>query len=121
MVEIAIRGDRVHFEVQGWDRFWALKTELDIPLSHIKSVRADPDAARGWWKGFRLPGTNIPGVLTAGTFYQGDGFVFYDVHDYDNTIVLELDHEHYQRMVVEVADPGEAVSMIQKALSPTVG
>jgi hypothetical protein len=121
MVEIAVRGDRVHFEVKGWDRFWALKTELDIPLSHIKSVRADPDAARGWWKGFRLPGTNIPGVLTAGTFYQGDGFVFYDVHNYDNTIVFELDHEHYRRMVVEVADPGEAVSMIEKALSPNVG
>ncbi|MFN2601868.1 MAG: hypothetical protein ABR582_03810 [Gemmatimonadaceae bacterium] len=121
MVEIAVRGDRVHFEVQGWDKFWALKTELEIPLSHIKSVRADPDAARGWWKGFRLPGTNIPGVLTAGTFYQGDGFVFYDVHNYDNTIVFELDHEHYRRMVVEVADPGEAVSMIEKALSPNVG
>jgi len=47
--------------------------------------------------------------------------VFYDVHNYDNTIVLELDHEHYQRMVVEVADPGEAVSMIKRALSPGVG
>jgi len=118
MVDITVSGDRVHFEVKGWDRFWALKTELDIPLSHIKSVRADPDAARGWWHGFRLPGTDIPGIPTAGTFYQGDGFVFYDVHNYDNTIVLELDHDDYQRMIVEVADPAAAVAMIASALSP---
>ena len=121
MVTVTVLGDRVHFDVEGWDRFWALKTELDIPLSHIKSVRADPEAARGWWKGFRLPGTNIPGVLTAGTFYQGDGFVFYDVRNYDNTIVLELDHETYRRMVVEVADPGAAVAMIEKALPQRAG
>ena len=121
MVEMTVRGDRVRFEVQGWDRFWAMKTELDIPLSHIKSVRTDPEAARGWWKGFRLPGTNIPGVLVAGSFYQSDGFVFYDVHNYDNTIVLELDHEHYRRMVVEVADPAGAVKMIEDALAARVG
>jgi hypothetical protein len=85
-------------------------------LSHITSVRADPEAARGWWHGFRLPGTNIPGVLTAGTFYSHDGFVFYDVHDPDNTIVLDLDHENYKKLVLEVADPAGAVVMLQSAL-----
>jgi len=117
MVDITVVGDRLRFEVKGWDKFWALKSELEIPLSHVKSVRADPEAARGWWHGFRLPGTNIPGILTAGTFYDSDGFVFYDVHDTDNTIVFELDHEHYKRLIVEVADPAGIVRMLETALS----
>ena len=116
MVEISMHGDRVHFEVQGWDKFWALKSCLEFPLSHIRSVRHDPEPARGWWQDFRLPGAEIPGVLTAGTFYQRDGAVCFDVHDPEQTIVLELDHEHYRRLVIEVADPAAAVSTLQKAM-----
>ena len=117
MVDITIVGDRAHFEVEGWDKLWSMKSQLDIPLSHITAVRTDPEAARGWWHGFRLPGTNIPGFLTAGTFYWHDGFVFYDVHDTDMTIVLDLDHETYSKLVIEVADPAAAVALLQKAIS----
>ena len=38
-----------------------------IPLAHIREVRIDPEPARGWWHGLRMPGTQIPGLLTAGT------------------------------------------------------
>ena len=117
MVDVTIEGDRLHFDVQGWDKLWALKSHLDIPLSHVLSVRVDPEPARGWWHGFRLPGTQIPGLLTAGTFYQSDGAVFYDVHDPERTIVLELDHEHYTRLVVEVADPVTTAALIRSAIT----
>ena len=118
MVTISVEGDRVRFEVEGWDKVWALKSQLEIPLEHIQSVRVDPEAARGWWHGFRLPGTQIPGVITAGTFFTtSEGFVFYDVHDPDNTIVLELTHEQYKRLVVEVENPTDAVAMLQSAIA----
>jgi hypothetical protein len=84
---------------------------------HIKGVRIDPDAARGWWHGMRFPGTQIPGLLTAGTFYQRDGAVFYDVHDPDQTVVVELEHEEYRRLVVEVEDPAHVVAMLNRALA----
>jgi hypothetical protein len=116
MVKVSIAGDRVQFEVEGFDKLWALKSRLDIPLAHIKGVRVDPEAARGWWHGLKLPGTNIPGILTAGTFYQGDGAVFFDVHDPDRTIVLDLDHEHYKRLVIEVEDTPATVALLEEAL-----
>jgi hypothetical protein len=116
MVQISIHGDRVRFEVEGWDQLWALKSQLEIPLAHVRSVRVDPEPARGWWHGLRLPGTQIPGVLTAGTFIQHDGAVFYDVHNPERTIVLELAHELYKRLVLEVADPAAAVATINVAL-----
>jgi hypothetical protein len=116
MVDVIVHGDRVRFEVEGWDKLWALKSQLEIPLAHIRSVRADPEPARGWWHGLRLPGTQIPGLLTAGSFYQSGGFVFYDVHDPERTVVIELDHEHYQRLVIEVASPTDVVETLSSAI-----
>src|SRR3954463_8411066 len=116
MVRITIEGDRVRFDVEGWDKLWALKSQLSIPLSHIRAVRVDPEPARGWWHGLRLPGTQIPGVLTAGKFYQSDGAVFYDGHDPERTVVFELEHEHYTRLVVEVEHPAATVAQVQSAL-----
>jgi hypothetical protein len=119
MVSISIEGDRIHLDVEGIDQLWALRTHLEFPLSHIRSVRVDPAAAHGWWHGLKLMGSNIPGILTAGTFYQQGGIVFYDVHDPEGTIVLELDHERYNRLIVQVDNPEEARAMIERALKRT--
>ena len=115
MVEIRIVNGRVLFEVEGWDKLWSMHSRLEIPLEHIHAVRADPEPAKGWWHGLRFPGTQIPGLITAGSFYQDGEWVFYDVHNPDNTIVLDLDHEHYKRLVIEVANPVGAVKMLAAA------
>jgi len=117
MVQVSIHNDRVRFEVEGWDKLWALKSQLEIPVAHVRAARADPEPARGWYHGLRLPGTQIPGILTAGTFYQSDGFVFYDVHDPERTVVIDLDHEHYQRLVIEVENPTEVVKILRSVIA----
>jgi len=86
------------------------------PLQHISDIRTDPSIALGWYHSIRMPGTNIPGVITAGTFYQHGQRVFWDVHDPDNTIVIELRDERYNELIVEVADPEAAVELIKAAL-----
>ena len=118
MVSVSIHRDRAHFEVEGWDKLWALKSSLEIPLAHIRSARVDPEPARGWWHGLRFPGTQVPGVLTAGTFYQSEGAVFFDVHDPERTIVIELEDERYKRLVIEVERPMETVQMLLAAIAP---
>ncbi len=113
MIEISVDGDKAVFEVEGFDKLWAFRSRLEIPLAHIKSVRADPAVAHGWYHGLRLLGTHMPGVLTAGTFHRDGNNVFWDVHNPERTIVLELDHEFYDQLIIEVPDPGKAVSLLQ--------
>jgi hypothetical protein len=60
-------------------------------MEHISEIRADPAIAHGWWHGLRMPGTNIPGVLTAGTFYQDGKRVFWDIHNPENTVVIRTE------------------------------
>jgi len=116
LVDLSIAEGKLTLHVRGADKLWAFRSTLEIPLVHIASVRADPEAARGWYHGIRMPGTNVPGVITAGTFYQEGKRVFWDVHQPEKTIVIELHDERYNHLVVEVADPEEAVKLIQNAL-----
>src|SRR5689334_751240 len=79
MVDVMVQGDRVVFEVEGMHKLWALRSRLEIPLAHVRGVRADPSVARGLWRGLKLAGSDIPGVFAAGTFYRQGRLVFYDV------------------------------------------
>jgi hypothetical protein len=113
MVDLSVAEGNLVLHVRGADKFWSLKSTLEIPLEHIAGVRADPEVARGWWHGFKMAGTDFPGVLLAGTFYQHGKRIFWDVHHPDNTIVIELHDERYAELIVEVADPAAAVELIK--------
>ena len=116
MVEITIEGDKLLLEVQGLDKLWSLKSRLEIPLRHIRGVKSDP-ALASKPGGLRAPGTHLPGVITAGTFYQDGQRIFWDVHNADNTIIIDLADEQYAQLIVEVADPQAAIQQIEAALS----
>jgi hypothetical protein len=49
-------------------------------LKHVTGIRLDEEMVKKWYHRVRLPGTSIPGVITAGTFYQEGKGVFWDVH-----------------------------------------
>src|SRR5687767_6362454 len=108
MVVISVRGDKLRLQVKGLDKLWAMRSRVDIPLRSIQSVRADPEVARGLWKGVSAPGTHIPGFIIAGTFYQDDKRIFWDVHDPERSIVIELVGQRYDQLIVEVKDPAAA-------------
>ena len=115
-MDFSIAEGSLMLHVRGADKLWAFKSSLEIPLVHIAGVRADPETARGWYHGIRMPGTSVPGVITAGTFYQDGKRVFWDVHHPEKTIVIDLHDERYNELVVEVDDPEAAVKLIQNAL-----
>lgn len=114
MVAVHSEGDTVIFTVEGWHKLWAFRSELRIPRANIKSARHDPEAARSW-TGLRAVGTYVPGLITAGTFYL-DGFLnrkptFFDVQHQENTVVIELNKEHFARLIIEVEDPEAVIKL----------
>jgi hypothetical protein len=96
---------------------WSMKSQLSIPLSDVKDVFSDPKTAHEWWKGMKEMGARIPGLIEAGTFYQQGKQVFWDVENPDQTIVLDLVHEHYQQIIIQVENPEEAIQQIKEAIA----
>ena len=116
MAEVELAENTLIVHVRGMDRLWALKSRLEIPLTHVVGAEVDPQVAQGWRKGIRAPGTHVPGVITAGTFYQDGERVFWDVHDPERSVVIQLKDERYARLVIEVDDPPATAVAIQGAL-----
>lgn len=117
MVTITVDGDRAIFDVRGLDKLWSFRSRLEIPLAHIVAVEANVDQVGRWWHGVKLLGTDVPGLLGAGTFRYDGELVFWDVHNPANAIILSLDHERYKKLIVEVEDPAAAISHLRSAIS----
>ena len=115
MVDLTSMATTIVFEVEGWDKFWALRSRLEIPLSHIKGARVDDDAAKGWWHGVKVGGADLPGRHHGRRVLQEGRFVFYDTHKPEHTIVVDLEHETYDALILQVRDPAGAVQLISDA------
>jgi hypothetical protein len=115
MANVTIADGTVNVEITGLDRLWAFRNRIEIPLEHVRGATFDPAAVKGW-RGWRGPGTDLPGVITAGTFHKDGELIFWDVHHGDRAIVIELADEQFQRLVIEVDDPAAVVSAINQAV-----
>lgn len=116
MAQVRTDGDTLVVEIEGLDKLWALKSRLEIPLVNVRGATADPGVINEP-KGFRAPGTYVPGVITAGTFHIHGERIFWDVHDAAKAVVIELHDERYARLIVQVADPQATVALIERAIA----
>jgi hypothetical protein len=116
MVNVSVDGARAVFTVQGMHKMWAMRSQIEIPLAHITGVEVNHEQVRGWWHGFKLMGTDMPGLFAMGTFYYHRELVFWDVNDLDKTIIVSLEHERYKRLIIEVEEPAATAAMLNAAV-----
>ena len=117
MAHIEIAGGTLTIHMQGIDRVLALKSSVSVPLEHVVDAEQDVAEASRIYHGLRLPGSSIPGVVTAGSYLQHGEWSFWDVHDPKKAIVIHTRDEHYRELVVGVDDPDAAVTQIRQALA----
>lgn len=116
MTIVSVTEGNLVVEMEGWDKLWALRSRLSIPINHVARVYADSTIAQSWWKGLKIAGADIPGVISAGTFYHHGKWVFWDVHNPESVVVIDLHDERYEKLIVEVADPADTVTRLQAVL-----
>jgi hypothetical protein len=92
-------------------KLWAFRSELKIPISNILKAYQDVDIINGK-KGFRFPGTSIPGFINAGTYLNNGETNFWDVSNADNAIIIDLKDENYHQIIIEVENPQETISLL---------
>ena len=116
VAEIQIDAGSVIVHIEGADRFFAMKSRLEVPLEHIASVEVNPPEGHSIFHGLKMGGPNVPGVITAGRLLQHGEWAFWDVHDPAKAIAIRLHDEHYAKLVIGVDDPSAAERRINAAI-----
>ena len=118
MARITIADGVLTVHLRGIDKVLAIHGNVSVPVSHIQGVDVRPEEAFNLFHGLRA-GTNIPHVITAGTFYTHNGKLFFDIHDPERSIAIDLEHDNYSRLIVQVDDdetPESTAERIRAAL-----
>lgn len=113
MATVTIDRDVIRINLHGWQRVWALKRGVTIPVAQVRSVEIAPADLRP--KGLRAPGAYVPGVITAGTYRWRGVKEFWSVRHKEKALALELTGGDYTRVVVEVDDPAAVAAEIERA------
>ena len=60
MIDVELTRDALPVHIVNVDQLWALKSRLEVSLSHVVGDEADHLVLmRGWWKGLRAPGAFV--------------------------------------------------------------
>lgn len=103
-MQLSLSEQTLNIDLDLWERIWAFyfNADLKIPLSHITQVSTETPASD--WREVRLPGTFLPGVIKAGTYYTPRGKEFWYVTRGDAYLTLDLENEFYQKIVLTLND-----------------
>ena len=112
---VTVTNTELVVRITGWDRLWALKREIRVPLANVQGAAVDPSIANGS-PGLRAPGTHLPKVITAGNYRKDGGWSFWNVRQKDKAMVVALENERYARLVIDVEDPEGTVDQISRAI-----
>ena len=104
-MQITLADDQLILTLEGAERLWAFKLgPITVPRANV--ARAETALPRTTWKELRAPGTFLPGVIKAGTYYTDRGKEFwYAVRSRkDSPLTIELTGDGYRRVVVTIDD-----------------
>jgi hypothetical protein len=121
MTDIELTDSALVLHIQGVDQFLSFRKRIEAPLEHVLGAVAgiDPEVQDALRKSLRLPGSYVPGIAIAGSYLQikEKTWLFYNIHHGTNAITIKLAHEHYEALVVEIADPAGTVAAINAAVA----
>lgn len=107
--------DRLLVRPVGLVRLWALSSGIDVPIGAVVDVGVHE--RKGLLRGWRAPGTHLPGVMTAGTFRSRGERDLWMVGRTDKVLVIELHGETYRHVIVQVEDPEAATEALRAAMN----
>lgn len=111
MVTIEIKDNKLVITVLGLHRLWTCKKQIELTREKIKSVKPANQSLKPAF--FRCPGTYIPGVIIAGTYYGRKRKEFWDTRLKGKAIEINLENDKYTKLVVDVEDPNRTIREIQ--------
>lgn len=117
-VTVAIDGDGLDIHVGGLDRWWGLRSRIEIPLARVTGARVVPTGEATADRWLRTGGLGFPGLAAVGHFRGRDAKKqWWRVYRGERVLIIDLDDtSHFDRLVLEVDEPDSIADAINDAI-----
>lgn len=97
-MKITTTNNSLIISFQGFEKLWGLKSKLEIPRETIVDIQWSPKVPDAFsFKGWRCPGTSIPGLFLAGSFsHEGHWEFFFVYLKRAGELRIETNQNRYQ-------------------------
>lgn len=112
-MNLSIIENRLKIELEWYEQLWAftMNKTMEIPIGDIEL--ATPEEPMSNWAEIRAPGTFVPGVIKAGTYYTFRGKEFWYVTREKDYLTLILKTENpYKRIILTIDNSNDWVTRI---------
>ncbi|MGC8537906.1 MAG: hypothetical protein ACP5MZ_02895 [Candidatus Micrarchaeia archaeon] len=114
MVAIGFKDSGIEIDLQGIEKFIAIKSKLFIPYEHIESVNDNADEVKRY---LRVGGTAIGYSHSLfGRFTTNEGLGFFVVRDKKKAFAINLVNEPYKVIVLELDNNEDAISKLRERI-----
>lgn len=113
MATIDVQGNELVVTMAGLgEKLMAMRSEVRVPLDHVKGVRARPTELFDDTFIARVFGASFTETHLGYFWKKGDGLVFIDVHHLHegNIVAVDLEHERMKHLYIET-EGGEAAAV----------
>ncbi len=103
-MQLSLANEQLSIEFEWYEQLWAVRFDrlMAIPIAHIQTAStAEPQCN---WATVRAPGTFVPGIIKAGTYYTKQGKEFWYVTEDKNYLTLDLQDEPYRRLIITIPE-----------------
>ncbi|EDX83863.1 hypothetical protein S7335_1560 [Synechococcus sp. PCC 7335] len=116
-MDINLNDDVIKIQLEPIERLWSFHISqwIEVPLSHVQSIRLE--RPRTSWQELRAPGTYVPGLIKAGTYYTERGREFWYVQGEQSCLCLDITDGYYKRIVLASPRADRWRSQIQSAIA----
>jgi len=120
-MQLSLNQNQLVIQLDWYEQLLAftLHNPITVPLDHLLEVTAEEPQSR--WTDLRAPGTHLPGVIKAGTYYTRHGREFWYATVDRKFLVLELREEPYQKIVLTMENNHDWVNRLTYAKAHKTG
>ncbi|MFV8368122.1 hypothetical protein [Flavobacterium sp. LB2R40] len=111
MVSVTSNENEFIFDILGSHKFWAFENKIRVPKDKIIRAYQSNDEFT-FWIGWKMPGTQLPWIITAGTYIRKGKRNFWDVCNKKNAIIVELKESYYTKLIIEVENPEKTINKL---------
>jgi hypothetical protein len=114
---VHIEGERLVVTMHGFDVVWTFRRRIAVPLAHVTGARVDAHvASHGPWLGAGRTDALLDYAVAAGPMVVHGRHEFWDVHDPERCVAIDLEDEPFERLVIEVDEPAAVVDAVNVAV-----